>query len=380
MARAPAVQEIEALPEADRLEGFPHPRETQHLFGHETTERQLADAVAGGRLHHAWLLTGPAGVGKATLAYRLAVHLLADPMERDPFGGTLAIDGATTAARQVKALSHPGLLVLRRPYDTKTKKHTKFIPVDEVRKLRAFLAHTADEGRWRVVIVDAVDELNVSAANALLKSLEEPPPRTVFLLVCSEPGRLLPTIRSRCRLLALEALPPDPLLKAVRQALADAERPEPDASTAEALLRTAEGSVRRYLALATGDGLKLSMKVDTILARLPRVDWQEAHQLADEVSSAAAEQRFEQLIELLLDRLARIVKAGAGAAGQPQDAEIARRIAGGAGPAGLAALWQGIVDDKADLDALNLDRKTFLLSILSRLESASKPAGAGGRA
>ena len=199
MARAPATQEIEASPEADRLEGFPHPRHSRLLLGHEEAEHSLAAAFAEGRMHHAWLVTGAAGIGKATLAYRLARHVLARPDERDPDKRTLEVPAESTAARQVAALSHPSLLVLRRPYDPKSKRILTSIPVDEVRKVKAFLGLTAGDEAWRVIIVDTANELNLHAANALLKSLEEPPRRALFLLVTSAPGQLLQTIRSRCR-------------------------------------------------------------------------------------------------------------------------------------------------------------------------------------
>ena len=161
MARAPALQEIEELPEADRLEGFPHPRETKVLFGHADAERALAQSFASGRLHHGWMIAGREGIGKATLAYRFARFLLAKPEERDPAHATLHVDEATAAARQVRALSHPGLLLIRRQWDATRKRFGVSIPVDEVRRLRGFLAHTADVGAWRVVIVDTADDLNL---------------------------------------------------------------------------------------------------------------------------------------------------------------------------------------------------------------------------
>lgn len=227
MARAPAIAEIEELPEADRLGDFPHPRNTRALFGQTDAERALAEALASGRMHHAWLLAGPKGIGKATLAYRFARAALAQPHERDPAGQSLKVDDATIAARQVRALSHPGLLVVRRPYDIKGKRFASSIPVDEVRRLRTFLGHRAAGDGWRVVIVDDANELNVNAANALLKSLEEPPERTVFLLVSPAPGDLVPTIRSRCRMLSMPALADGDLRAAATAALGAADMPPP---------------------------------------------------------------------------------------------------------------------------------------------------------
>ena len=217
MARARA-EESETLPEADRLEGFPHPRETGLLIGQDAPERTLAAAFASGRMHHAWLITGRQGIGKATLAYRLARHVLARPEERDRSTTSLRIAPQTAAARQVTALSHPGLLALRRPCDPRTRRFTSSIPVDEVRRVKSFLALTGGQDAWRVVIVDSADELNVNAANALLKSLEEPPQRALFALICSEPSRLLPTIRSRCRRLECSPLAGADLKRAVAAA------------------------------------------------------------------------------------------------------------------------------------------------------------------
>src|SRR5262249_3429073 len=206
MARATAPADGEAPPEADRLEGFAHPRETARPYGHELGERTRLQAVGTGHMHHAWLLTGRLGIGKATLAYRLARYALAQPQERD--AAALEVAPQASAARQVTALTHPGLLLLRRPYDHRAKRFAQTIPVDEVRKLKSFLGLTSGEQAWRVVLVDSADELNINAANALLKSLEEPPARSLFMLLSAAPNRLLPTIRSRCR--RLELAPPSP--------------------------------------------------------------------------------------------------------------------------------------------------------------------------
>lgn len=377
MARAPAVAEIEVLPEADRLDGYPHPRETINLYGHEEAERRFADVFAGGRMHHAWLITGPEGIGKATLAYRIARFLLARADERDMFGASLAVPDDASASRQVRALSHPGLLVVRRPYDTQKKRVRTEITVDEVRRLKSFLGLTSDADAWRVVIVDPADDLNANAANALLKSLEEPPERTVFLLIAQSPGALLPTIRSRCRTLGLQPLESGSLRKAVAQAIA-ASAEDVGASAApepgewELLERLAGGSVRRVLALKGAGGLALYKRLDAALSALPKVDWTAIHTLSDELASPAAEQRFELFYELLFAEIARSLRASAGVGPAPDEQKNARRLTPEANLASWAELWETVVAEKAQTLALNLDRKSLILDTFARLERAAR--------
>ena len=372
MARAPAVQEIEAVPEADRLDGVPHPRATARLFGHEAAERALASGFAAGRMHHGWLIAGPEGVGKATLAYKFARHVLAEPHERDSAAQTLDVPEASTAARQVLALSHPGLLVLRRPWDHRTKRHSQIITVDEVRRVRSFLAHTSGGGASRIVIVDTADLLNVNAANALLKSLEEPPPHTFFLLLTASPGRLLPTIRSRCRVLELAPLGETDLRRAVLAALAHEEHAPPGVDEWARLITLAEGSVRRALVLWLGDGLKLDQRLEALFTALPALDWQAVHGLADEIASQAAAERFEMVFDLLLKRIARLVRAGAGLGGDEAATRLAARLVPDARLATWAELWETIVREKSETQALNLDRKSLILQTFSRIGLAAR--------
>ena len=374
MARAPrtqAVQEAEALPEADRLGEFPHPRKTHELFGHEAAERMLAQAFAGGRLHHAWLLAGRAGIGKATLAYRMARYVLAERQERDSAAASLAVPPESAAARQVLQLAHPGLLVLRRPYDLKTKRLLSIIPVDEVRRLRTFLGLTVGAGGWRVVIVDSADELNPNAANALLKALEEPPPRALFLLVSSQPSGLLPTIRSRCRRLDLHPLDGQSLRRAVEAALAAAGGKPPSAKEWVQLERLADGSVRSALQLAAG-GIDLYERIEQIFSRLPNVDWPALHALSDSVTVDAQEQRYEMLLGLLLDTMARLIRVGASGRGEPEELALAARLIPPAKQPAWAELWQTILGEKADARELNLDRKALLVRTFARIEAASR--------
>lgn len=374
MARAPRNLDVEVAPEADRLDGFPHPRAAPAVFGHRAAEDVLSTAVGSGRLHHAWLVTGPAGIGKATLAYRFAKYLLAPSGERSGnVEDRFAVDPAGRTARQVLSLSHPGLLVIRRPYEFKDKRFKASITIDEVRRLRDFLGHTSGAQAWRAVIVDAVDELNLNAANALLKSLEEPPKRCVFLLISSEPGRLLATIRSRCRQLPLGALGDDDLVAAARQAVAGSEgHALPDDDELSRLVAQAGGSVRRLLTLATTDGGALSARLDRLFEGLGgNLDWVAAHGLADELAPTAATQKFEAFYELLSGRLAAAIRQAAIDATDPAGGEGNARWLDRSRLAAWAELWETIVREKRDVMTLNLDRRAFVLETIARLQAAT---------
>lgn len=367
MARAAknASDGLEELPEADRLEGFLHPRFTEVLVGHAEAEAALAAGLARGQIPHAWLLTGRDGIGKATFAYRFARAALARPHDRASSTGILDSAWEASASRQIRALSHPGLLVIRRPYDLKTKRFATSIPVEDVRRLRGFLSYAADPGTWRVVIVDSADELNVNAANALLKSLEEPPPHTVFLLVSSEPARLLPTIRSRCRVLPMAALKPEDLTRAIRAAYVNQGKDAPDAVGDPRLIALSGGSVRRALSLLAADGLAVHATIEGIFAGLPNIDWRKAHALSDELQPAAAEQKFDLFYELFQSELARRVRAAS-------QSGTSGGIISGPRLATFAALWERVARDKAQALALNLDRKSLILETFLALEAAAK--------
>jgi DNA polymerase-3 subunit delta' len=375
MARASAVsstaQEGEALPEADRLGDFPHPRETLGLAGHAKAERVLAEAFAGGHLHHAWLLAGRAGIGKATLAYRMARHVLASPAERDPAARSLAVPPGSAMARQIVQQAHPALLVLRRPYDQQRKRLLTVISVDEVRRLRAFVGHTVGGEGWRVVIVDSADELNIAAANALLKSLEEPPPRALFLLVTSRPNALLPTVRSRCRRLDLTPLDAESLRQAATAALEAADMKAPSSAKWLRIERLAEGSVRTALQLATG-GIDLHDRIAQLLSRLPAVDWPALHTLADQLATEVQSQRLEMFLAALLDALARLIHTAASRQGTAEQTALAARLIPETRLRGWAETWQAILRDKADAEELNLDRKALILRTFARIEAVSR--------
>jgi DNA polymerase-3 subunit delta' len=230
--------------ETDKEPGAPHPRETFSYAGHDAEERTLAEGLSGARMHHAWLIAGAKGLGKATMAYRFARAALG---ARRVGARPLDVDPEDPVARKVAALSHPDLFVLRRGVNERGKARRE-IAVDDARELGAFFSLAPSQGGMRVAIIDAVDDLNANSANAILKTLEEPPAHSVLLLVCHAPGAALATIRSRCRRLPLRPLADE----AVRDLLGGGD---------DALVRLAKGRPGRAIALkAQGvDGAKLEI-------------------------------------------------------------------------------------------------------------------------
>ena len=370
MSRAAAKKREDPVEEPDRLEGFSSPREVDRLFGHDAALAEFGDALQSGRLHHAWLLVGPEGVGKATLAYRLAREVLARGEEGAP-QAPIAADHPVF--RKVAGLGHPNLLLIRRSWNDKTKRYSQYIGVDEVRRLRNFLGHSAGETGWRVVVVDRADDLNQNAANALLKALEEPPPRTLFLLVATAEGRIPVTIRSRCRTLRVTALGHEELEGAVRAAI-ERDEHEVDAETLSVALELSQGSVRRALELATGEGIALHHDILATFARLPELDGPAAHKLAERLGGFGSDsERLELFLSLLLglmERLIREAATGEGAIGEER--ELAARLLSPATLPHWVEAWEAIGRAKADAASLNLDRSLLVLETLYRLQQAAR--------
>lgn len=323
----------DALPEPDRIDGAPHPRETARLYGQATAEASFLSALNSGRLPHGWLLTGPQGVGKATFAWRAARYLIATPAET---GGALFAPPPATAldipedhpvARRMRALSEPSLMLLRRGWDRDKKRLKSQLTVDEVRGLKGFFQMRAEGGARRAVIVDSADEMNASAANALLKELEEPPENTVLFLIAHQPARLLPTIRSRCRTLRFDRLSPADLSAALHGAGLAA----PEGAEAEGLAVLADGSAGRAVGLLEAGGLALYADLVRLLGSLPRLDRAAALSLAEAAGARGAEARFDLTVDLLETALARLARAGATGAPTvpvvPEEAALAPRLA-----------------------------------------------------
>lgn len=361
------------FPESDRLDAFPHPRETARMIGQDEAERAVFDAFMSGRMHHAWLLTGPKGIGKATLAYRIArfVQTYGTPDLALAAGARdLSVPESSPAFRQVAALSHPNLLVIRRPYDEKAKRLKTVITVEEVRRTASFFGMSAGADGWRVAIVDAADDMNVNAENALLKILEEPPARGLFVLISHQPGRLLPTIRSRCRTLAMK-----PLADADIAGVLAANDVKANEEERAAIARLAEGSAGRALSIAEGGGLDLYKELVALLKPLPRLDVKGLHAFADKVGRRGADDAYETFTDLLGDWLQRLVRCGAGVGAGPDlvagEGAAMARLAAGAGLDRWVEVWEKISQTVARAETLNTDRKLVILNVFSMLESVA---------
>jgi DNA polymerase-3 subunit delta' len=355
--------------EPDRLEGFAAPREVERPIGHVAALGELEDAFKSGRLHHGWLIAGPEGIGKATLAYHFARSVLA---AHHVEGDLRHVGPSDPVFRKVAGLAHPNLLLIRRPWNERTKRFGQWIGVDEVRRLRGFLGNTAGEAGFRVVIVDRADELNQNAANALLKVLEEPPPETLFLLIAAAEGKIPVTIRSRCRTLRLSPLERDDLEKAVRGALQrDGHEVEDDAL--ELALALSEGSVRRALELATGDGIGLYREALGLLGTLPDLDSARVQKLAEKLGAQGETERLELFYSLLLGLLERLIRfAAMGESVTEDEASLGRKLLGNADLAAWAEVWAAITRAKDEALGLNLDRSLLLFETFLRLKTLAQ--------
>ncbi|MCV2882521.1 DNA polymerase III subunit delta' [Actibacterium sp. XHP0104] len=364
------------LPEPDRVEGAPHPRETVRLVGQEAAEAAFLEAYNSDRLHHGWLLTGPRGVGKATLAWRIARFLLATPPADDgglfgapPPPSSLDIAPEHPVAHRLAALSEPGLCLIRRGPNDKGDAISNDIRVDQVRKLKSFFGLSASDGGRRVVIVDAADELNTSAANALLKELEEPPARCTMLLISHQPSRLLPTIRSRCRELRLGTMTADQIAQAM--AAAGAETTDP-----QALAALSGGSVGEAIRLTNLGGLELYAELIGLMATLPRLDRPRALKLADSTVGKAARPRFDLLLALFDLFLARLARTGVAGPPAPQaapgEAELMARLCPDAHAARLWAERAAELGARArHARAVNLDPSSLILDMVLRIDQTA---------
>ncbi|MEP4767903.1 MAG: DNA polymerase III subunit delta' [Roseibium sp.] len=340
------------IPEVDALPGIPLPHERDQLIGHSKTESALLDAYRSERLHHAWILGGPKGIGKATLAFRFAQFVIAHPerfSDAVRAAENLSVPNDHSVARQVRAGGHPNILHLRRPWDEKNKRFKTDLPVDEVRRTVSFFGTTASTLAWRICIVDSADDMNASSANALLKILEEPPKNCLFLVLSHAPGRLLPTIRSRCRRLDMNTLRHEDIVAGLQELSTN-----PPADMTQ-IAQIADGSLRTALTLLSGDGLAIAQGTLQLAGNASNLDLKAVHSLSDKVAARGQTdnwESFQHVIETWLHgQMRNALKHGT--------AEANRYI----------ELWETTKKAVSDSDALNLDRKQVVIDFFLRLRN-----------
>jgi len=353
------------------------PRAAAELIGHERAEAELGACLASGRLPHGWLIGGPSGIGKATLAYRFARYLLSRRAGEGAAGDLLAgeasglqVSPSDPVFRQVAAGAHPDLITIERAVSERTQALSAVIRVEQIRKLIHFFTLTAGRDGWRIAIIDGADEMNPNAANALLKVLEEPPERALLLLVAHAPNRVIATIRSRCRKLQLRPLADEQ----VAECLA-AQLPDMAAADRVALARLAEGRPGRALALAGQGGLDAYRELIELFADLPRLDYDRLHALGDRLGRREQAGAFAIWMDLLALWLNRLVLAGAGRRPQeavPGERQLGHRLLAARGLDQWLGLWEKVCRLATRAESAHLDRKHVVLNAVLAVEATAR--------
>ncbi len=315
-------------------------------------------AYREGRLAHAWLIGGPEGVGKATLAWRFARFLFANPDPNAPAvraARDLSVDPNSPAARHLASLAHPDFSLVRRGWQTDKKKFSSEIRVDDIREALQVFQMSAAFGGWRVCLVDCAEDLNANGANALLKMIEEPPPRSLILIVSHRPGQVLPTIRSRCRRLRLDRLSQSQIAEIVATLGPPYSENDP-AAVAKAAER-ANGSVREALARLSPEAEGVGALIDATVAALPHPDPRTVAKLAEALGGRASTEAFDAFHRALYEWLA---------------AYAAKTVSSPHGAWEIGALWDRIRAAARETEALNLDRKLHVLAVFAEIAASAR--------
>ncbi|WP_335617824.1 DNA polymerase III subunit delta' [Bartonella choladocola] len=339
------MQEIETPRQYDDIDGVIRPAQNTCIFGHEDVVSSITRMLEDGRLHHALLFEGPLGIGKATLAYHLAWNILVSSS-----GEFKSPDETSPVWRQIAQGSHPSVTHISRRFDNKTERFNTGITIDDIREINRFLAQTSYNGGWRVVIIDTADDMNRAAANGILKTLEEPPQKTLFILVSHSSGRLLPTIRSRCHLVKFRPLDYDNMQKALHHVLAN-QLPKP--AELDAIISESEGSVRKAALLVCYGGMEI-IRVQREILNQPVFDVVKAQTIAQALSGRDAIVQFHQFCDNLLN----IVSGKAMRAAIDGRSALSNRY---------AEAWKNIAEEVAQTEAFNLDKKQFVINVLYKL-------------
>ncbi|MCZ2158756.1 DNA polymerase III subunit delta' [Bartonella sp. 220] len=340
------MSDVNFLRHYDDIDTVLSPSQNNRIFGHKDIRHFLAQMLKEGRLHHALLFEGKQGIGKATLAFHLAWNILSS--QRDDF---LQPEHHSMTWHQITQGSHPNLLYISRRFDLKTQKFKTGILIDDIRDIMHFLNQTSQDNGWRIVIIDSADDMNRSAANAILKTLEEPPKKTLFLLITHSLGKLLPTIRSRCQQISLRPLCDDDMKKVIAHIFSNQNLP--DEKTIEMIIQRSKGNPRKATLLLCDDGFEIIKTIDTLLGQSvcnPTV----VHTVAQKLSSLSSGIQFQQFCDEILDKIQKkaimLVERG--------NLDLSKKC---------AQTWQEIHQEIGEIQAFNLDKKQFVINLLFRI-------------
>lgn len=340
------MQHIDTPKQYDDIDGVIRPSQNSKFFGHEKIVNSIARMREEGRLHHALLFEGPQGIGKATFAFQLAWNVVSNQTE----GFSPPVE-TSPIWRQIAQGSHPSVIHLTRRYDSKTERFNTGITVDDIREVNRFLGQTAYDGGWRIVIIDTADDMNRAAANGILKTLEEPPEKTLFFLISHFSGRLLPTIRSRCHSVEFRPLAYKGMHAALHNIL---ENQLPEEPKLDSIIAEANGSVRKAALLLCYGGMEIIHAQQQILNQ-PTFDVVKAQTLALALSGRDAVIQFQQFCENLLG----MISAQATQYALANNSLLADRY---------ASIWKDIANEISQTESYNLDKKQFVINVLYKLQ------------
>ena len=356
------------------------PQDNPELFGHHEAERHILSAIHGRRLPHAWLISGCTGIGKATLGYRFARYLLAGRDRTTMVPDSLFLEADHRVFQGVRRGSYPDLLIVERGLDPRSQRLRHEISIDDIRTVQDFFNYTVAKDGWRVVLIDGVDLLNHHGQNALLKVLEEPPLHSILLLISSRPGRVLSTVRSRCRSVVLRPLTYHLVVQLLGRFYSSLED---DEKHGFAIL--AEGSIGRALTLVKAEGTRIFGQLMEIFDSLPRFDWNIAYRFVEQTLRRDNNaENFMVVRDMMLWWLARLACVEHGVAVNDAsilacDVGIERIAKHHYGVESWADVWASVHKLLTQAEQVSLDRQQAILTALTMIKTAASQSQSNPR-